>query len=210
VQVADNGPGIPEAIRSRIFDPYFTTKPVGGGTGVGLAVSLGIVDGHGGTLTVRCPPGGGAVFEVRLPVHAVNQHVERAAPGSDAPVGNGKRRFLIVDDEPELGSVLADILREDAASIDIAASGREALERLRERDYDAILTDLRMPEMDGPELYRQVKQRWPELASRMIFISGDALSPSVQRFLAETDRPLLEKPFAPAEVRRYCRAESTA
>jgi CheY-like chemotaxis protein len=69
-----------------------------------------------------------------------------------------------------------------------------------------ILTDLRMPEMDGPELYRQVRQRWPHLAASMIFISGDALSPAVQRFLAEVDRPLLEKPFAPAEVRRHCRA----
>ena len=209
VQVADNGPGIPEAIRSRIFDPYFTTKPVGGGTGVGLAVSLGIVDGHGGTMTVDCPPGGGAVFEVRLPVHAVESTAERATPAS-VGIGTGKRRYLIVDDEPELGSILADILREEASSIDVAASGREALERLRERDYDAILTDLRMPEMDGPELYRQVKQRWPELASRMIFVSGDALSPSVQRFLAETDRPLLEKPFSPTEVRRYCRGEVIA
>lgn len=207
VQIADNGPGVPEPIRSRIFDPYFTTKPVGGGTGVGLAVSLGIVDGHGGTLTVACPPSGGAMFEVRLPVHAVDPNTERIALGAAEPLGNGKRRFLIVDDEPELGLLLADILREDAALIDVASSGREALERLRERDYDTILTDLRMPEMDGPELYRQIEQRWPKLAARVVFISGDALSPSLQRFLAETDRPLIEKPFAPAEVRQRCRTD---
>lgn len=205
VRVADNGPGIPEAIRSRIFDPYFTTKPLGGGTGVGLAVSLGIVSAHDGTLTVDCPPAGGAVFEVRLPVPATQAAVERPLPAPAAQAG-GRRSFLIVDDEPELAALLADILREDAATIDIAASGSEALARLREREYDVILTDLRMPEMDGPELYRQVRQRWPHLAASMIFISGDALSPAVQRFLAEVDRPLLEKPFAPAEVRRHCRA----
>ena len=83
----------------------------------------------------------------------------------------------------------------------MAASGQEAIKLLSQRDYDAILTDLRMPEMDGPELFRQIEQRWPERARRVVFITGDALSPTVQTFLAGTGQPYLEKPFVPAEVR---------
>jgi PAS domain S-box-containing protein len=207
VEIADNGPGVAEAIRSRIFDPYFTTKPAGSGTGVGLAVSLGIVETHGGTLTVGCPPGGGAVFSVWLPAHDVEEGADDAeAVAADAAVSS-KRRFLIVDDEPELASLLADILRREAASIDLAGSGREALVCLGNREYDAVLTDLRMPEMDGPALFREIEQRWPKLAERVIFVTGDALSPAVQRFLADTGRPLLEKPFTAADVREIVARE---
>jgi len=201
VLLADNGPGIAPAIRSRIFDPYFTTKPAGGGTGVGLAVSLGIVESHGGSLTVDCPPEGGAAFQVLLPIHVAGEKPDLAQVDTAEPVRPKGPRLLIVDDEPEVGALLADILRRETASIDIAASGQEALQLLGKRDYEAILTDLRMPEMDGPELFRQIEQRWPDRARQVIFITGDALSPTVQTFLAGTGQPYLEKPFAPAEVR---------
>lgn len=205
IQVADNGLGIPQAIRMRIFDPYFTTKPPGSGTGVGLAVSLGIVESHGGSLTVDCPPDGGAVFQVLLPIHAGEEKPDHRQVVAAEPASARKRRFLIVDDEPDVGALLADILRREASSIDIAGSAREALEWLGDREYDAILTDLRMPDIDGPELYRQIEQRWPQWAKRVIFITGDALSSSVQGFLAATGRPHLEKPFVPAEVRDLVR-----
>ena len=201
ILIADNGPGISPAIRSRIFDPYFTTKPPGGGTGVGLAVSLGIVESHSGSLTVDCPPEGGAVFQVLLPTHLPEQKPEQPEEIVSGPAGSKGPRLLIVDDEPEVGALLADILRREASRIDIAASGQEALQLLGKREYEAILTDLRMPEMDGPELYRQIEQRWPQRARQVIFITGDALSPTVQSFLAGTGQPYLEKPFAPAEVR---------
>lgn len=201
VLIADNGPGIAPAIRSRIFDPYFTTKPPGGGTGVGLAVSLGIVESHSGSLTVDCPPEGGAVFQVLLPIHVADEKPALPAEIASGTASSNGPRLLIVDDEPEVGSLLSDILRREASRIDIAASGQEALQLLGKREYDAILTDLRMPEMDGPELYRQIEQRWPPRARQVIFITGDALSPTVQTFLEGTGQPYLEKPFAPAEVR---------
>jgi PAS domain S-box-containing protein len=201
VEVADNGPGIPEDIRSRIFDPYFTTKPVGSGTGVGLAVSLGIVEAHGGRLTVSCPPEGGAVFVVRLPVHAA-EAVEAEAVVPE-PAGGGGKRILIVDDEPDVSALLADILANDRYGIDVAASGREALRLLAENDgYEAILSDLRMPEMDGPALYREIERRWPDLARKVIFVTGDSLSSNVQAFLGSARCPVIEKPFIPAEVRQ--------
>jgi len=201
VRIADNGPGIAPAIRSRIFDPYFTTKPPGGGTGVGLAVSLGIVESHNGSLTVDCPAEGGAVFQVLLPIELREHRAEPQPEPAAESVSPEGPRLLIVDDEPEVGGLLADILRREASRIDIAASGQEALKLLGRREYDAILTDLRMPEMDGPELYRQIEQRWPQRARQVIFVTGDALSPTVQTFLSGTGQPYLEKPFAPAEVR---------
>ncbi len=202
VRIVDNGPGITPAIRSRIFDPYFTTKPPGGGTGVGLAVSLGIVESHNGSLTVECPPEGGAVFQVLLPIRAAGEPTDHQEIAVADPANPKGPRLLIVDDEPEVGALLADILRRDAASIEVAASGQEALHLLVQREFDAILTDLRMPGMDGPELYRQIEQRWPQRARIVIFITGDALSPTVQTFLAGTGQPYLEKPFVPAEVRK--------
>jgi two-component system NtrC family sensor kinase len=202
VLIADNGPGIAPAIRTRIFDPYFTTKPAGSGTGVGLAVSLGIVESHGGSLTLDCPAGGGAVFQVTLPIQAAEQQAEPESEVAPAPVNPQGPRLLIVDDEPEVGALLADILRRKASRIDTAASGQQALKMLARREYDAILTDLRMPEMDGPELFRQIETRWPDRARQVIFITGDALSPTVQTFLAGTGQPYLEKPFAPEEVRK--------
>ena len=90
ISVADNGPGIPAELRARVFEPYFTTKPIGVGTGVGLAVSLGIVEAHGGTLTVDCPPDGGAVFTITLPVGASS-----GAGDADArPEGDAERATL--------------------------------------------------------------------------------------------------------------------
>lgn len=210
IVVADNGPGIAPAIRSRIFDPYFTTKPAGQGTGVGLAVSLGIVESHGGSLTVDSPPEGGARFQVMLPIQPVQELPVEDQPGQPEPATTKGPRVLIVDDEAEVGSLLADILHRDTSQIDIAASGQEALQLLAKREYDAILTDLRMPEMDGPELFRQIEQRWPARARQVVFITGDALSPTVQTFLAGTGQPYLEKPFVPADVRGIVRELTTA
>jgi two-component system NtrC family sensor kinase len=210
ILVADNGPGIIPAIRSRIFDPYFTTKPAGGGTGVGLAVSLGIVESHHGSLTVDCPPEGGATFQVLLPIHVQEAPSGRARAEEPPPVHPTGPRVLIVDDEPEVGELLADILRGESSRIDIAATGQAALRLLEAGDFDVILTDLRMPEMDGPELYRCIEQRWPQRARQVVFITGDALSPTVQTFLAGTGQPFLEKPFVPADVREVVRGTAAA
>ena len=114
VVVADNGPGIPEHLRVRVFEPYFTTKPTGIGLGVGLAVSLGIVEAHGGTLTVECPPKGGAVFTITLPVGCVDSTRADAVPV--APPSPMQRSILVVDDEAEIRETLADIPRPRKAS----------------------------------------------------------------------------------------------
>ena len=200
VTVADNGPGIPAHLRARIFEPYFTTKPTGIGVGVGLAVSLGIVEAHGGTLTVDCPIEGGAMFTISLPVGAVDtSSADAEPPQRDRP---SRRTILVVDDEAEIRETLAEILTAARHRVVAVSSGREALERMAAEHYDVILTDIRMPDLDGRALYQAIEARWPGRAGRVIFITGDTLTSALREFVFETGRPVIEKPFLPSDVRR--------
>jgi len=200
VVVADNGPGIPAHLRARIFEPYFTTKPTGVGTGVGLAVSLGIVEAHGGTLTVDCPPEGGAVFTMVLPAGDIEITEAEVAPPREPAAS--RRSVLVVDDEPEIREMLSEILTVARHRVVTVSSGREALERMAVDRYDAILTDIRMPDLDGRALYEEVERRWPAQAERIVFVTGDTLTAGLRDFVSESGRPVIEKPFLPVEVRR--------
>jgi PAS domain S-box-containing protein len=208
LSVADSGPGVPAVIRSRIFEPFFTTKPVGIGTGIGLSVSHSVVTSHGGTIEVRDAFGGGAEFVVRLPVGAEEQRA--AAPVDDRPATLSGGRVLIIDDEPEVAEALADILASANYRIDVAGTGPEALERLEAGDYAAILSDMRMPGMDGMELYHRLNVVKPAMARCLVFVTGDALNPAVLEFLDYTGCPHIEKPFVPVEVRRMVAAIAAA
>jgi two-component system NtrC family sensor kinase len=200
IEVADNGPGIPASVRKRIFEPYFTTKPLGVGTGVGLAVCLGIVEAHGGTLAVESAEGAGTVFTVTLP--AGNPAADRAEDDKALDANGARRAALVVDDEVGVRETLAEILTTSGHRVVVAASGREALERLSEERFDVILTDIRMPDLDGRALYREIVQRWPERAARVVFVSGDTLTSTLREFAEESGRPVIEKPFLPSDVRR--------
>jgi len=200
IDVIDSGAGIPESIRARIFDPYFTTKSAGTGTGVGLAVSLGIVESHGGVITVECPSVGGTHFTVMLPM-AEHGHDEPASePSDEVEVTANARRVLVVDDEIEIREMLADVLRGAGCSVDLAEDGEAALDKLARARYDAVFTDLRMPRLDGAGLYRRIESHHPGLARRVIFVSGDSLSGALPNFISTSGRPILEKPFTPAQV----------
>jgi two-component system NtrC family sensor kinase len=200
ITVADNGPGIPKHLRARVFDPYFTTKPVGIGTGVGLAVSFGIVEAHGGTLTIDCPMEGGAVFTIALPVGAVDAtSIDVALP---AEQDSRQRAILVVDDEPEIRETLAEILIRAKHRVVTVSSGRDALNHLATENYDVILTDIRMPDLDGLALFREIKQRWPERVDRVVFVTGDPLSAMSRAQAGAGNRPVIEKPFVPRDVRR--------
>ena len=197
VEVADNGPGVPADLASRIFEPFFTTKPQGVGTGVGLSVCHGIVAAHGGEIRLEPQQRPGATFVVRLP----RTPAEAAERPAEAPVRRRRAaRILVVDDEPEVGQMLIDILERDGYRVDRAHSGREALSRLRTSKVDLILSDLRMPDLDGPALYRELAAQRPELLSRIVFMTGDTLSGDMTGFLSETGVRLLEKPLDPTAV----------
>ncbi|MFG1350209.1 PAS domain S-box protein [Xanthobacter autotrophicus] len=211
IKVADNGPGIAENIRSRIFDPFFTTKPQGVGTGIGLAVSRGLIEAHGGTLELGAGPDGGAQFTIQLPLEEVA--AEAPPPGLQEDVrdeGVHLGSVLIIDDEPDIAGLLAEIAEGIGYAAMVAHSGREAQALLAHAvpagataDVVGILCDIRMPDGDGPSLYNWLLTHRPDLASRIGFISGDTLGPSAGRFLARSGCPLIEKPFTPTDVRAF-------
>ena len=201
IEVADSGPGIAPEVRSRIFEPFFTTKPNGVGTGIGLSLCHSLVESHGGTISATDAPGGGACLVVLLP--AGRPALRPAAPETPAPAAAGdRRRILIVDDEVEIAQTLAEILERAGHHAAIAADGRQALARLEQERFDLVISDLRMPGLDGPGLYRELLGRQPELARRMIVITGDALAANANDFLKETGLPCLDKPFDSAQVAR--------
>jgi two-component system NtrC family sensor kinase len=199
--VADTGPGISPALQARIFEPFFTTKPPGVGSGLGLPLCRGIVEAHGGTLTVSSTPGQGATFRITLPLGNVPAAPPAPSSADEAPVVHDQT-ILVVDDEPSLASGLARLLRRDGHTVETAANGRLALARLQARAYDLILCDVRMPELDGPSLYRLLERQQPNLCQRIIFLTGDTLEPATQAFLEASGVPCLLKPFAIAEARR--------
>jgi PAS domain S-box-containing protein len=201
LEVADNGPGIPAHIQSRIFEPFFTTKPVGQGTGLGLPLCKGIIEGHGGMIRAGNRSEGGAAFVVELPL-GTPARAARAA-GSASPITG--RLILVVDDEPDVAAVLAEILAADGHQVETAASGLVALEKLRVRPSDVILLDLKMPGLDGPGLYRDIARQHPDLRSRVAFVTGDTMNPDTSAFLEETGAPTLAKPFTVEDVRRVVR-----
>jgi len=203
LEVSDNGCGIPAAVLPRIFEPFFTTKPVGEGTGLGLPLCKAIVEEHGGTLEVSSADGAGSVFRVELPVRAPVGSIaaEGAAEVSAVPA----RSILVVDDEPEVAQVLADLLALDCHRVETAAHGGEALEKIERGAFDLVLSDLKMPRLDGPGLYRALVSRGHPLAERIVFITGDTLSAEARTFLAGTPVPRISKPFELAELRRQIR-----
>ncbi|WP_019013371.1 hybrid sensor histidine kinase/response regulator [Elioraea tepidiphila] len=203
--VADNGPGVPPEVRERVFDPFFTTKPEGVGTGVGLSLCRSIVTAHGGVIALAETPGGGATIRIVLPPgprapEAASDQTERPAL-----VARRLRSALVVDDEPEVGAVLAEILRTDGMLVDTASDGAGAQAMLAERAVDLIVTDLRMPGVDGMALHRWLVETRPELARRVVFVTGDRITTAIDIALRETGRPVLAKPFTPADVRRVVR-----
>jgi PAS domain S-box-containing protein len=198
-KIKDNGPGVRAEISRRIFEPFFTTKKVGSGTGIGLSICHRILEAHGGRIKLETTPGGGATFVVRLPVESGADAA--AAEAAEAPAAAGRLAVLVVDDEPEVAELLYDILCRDGHHVDIANSGQGALARLRRRRYDVVLSDVRMPGLDGPSLYLRLKREFPTLAGRIAFVTGDTLSPDIKAFLAQSERLYIEKPITPAEVR---------
>lgn len=190
--VSDTGPGIAPAIRDHVFDPFFTTKAPGEGTGLGLAVVHAIVEAHGGRVLVEDTPGGGATIRILVPLRGA---AERAAAPQTAAAAGHALRILMVEDEPTIRDVVRRWCERKGYALEVATDGRNALETIGPASFDIVLVDLRMPGMDGREFYRALRDARPDLAARVVFVTGDAMTGAARRFLDEAGRPILLKPF---------------
>ena len=205
IEVIDDGPGVPQDLRSRIFDPFFTTKAVGKGTGLGLTVAYAILQEHGGGIRVESNPGVGASFVVELPVSGVAHAVRKPRPMAPPMEAVQGASVLIVEDEEALASAVAEALTDAGLKTEWAGDGEEALARIRNATYDAVICDLKMPRLDGVSFYRAIAAAAPTLARRVIFVTGDVADTDAERFLEESGCRWLTKPFRLAELLRAVR-----
>lgn len=194
IEVEDTGPGIPPNLLERIFNPFFTTKPTGSGTGLGLSISLGIVREHGGRIWGENARRGGARFVIELPVVTPGATGDSPVAPPAVPIGD-RLHILVVDDEASLRTVLGRYLAGRGHEVETAASGNDALTRVGDCLFDAVLLDMRMPDLSGEQLYRELQATDPALAERVVFTTGDVVSEGVRSFLESTGRPYVPKPF---------------
>jgi signal transduction histidine kinase/CheY-like chemotaxis protein len=205
LSVSDTGPGISNDVLPRIFEPFFTTKGQGKGTGLGLPVSLGIVQQHGGQLTVENRPQGGARFTLDVPVHpdqdaaAVELRERPAHTNGSAAVPRGQgETVMVIDDEESIRFALRYFLERSGWRVEEAGSGRAALDILLDAPanrYRAVITDLTMPDVTGIELHDRLATERPDICERLIIATGETISDTVVSFRARSGKPFLEKPF---------------
>lgn len=188
LEVQDNGCGIPAAQLGRIFDPFYTTRVGTLSTGLGLYLCQRFVASFGGTLSVESQEGKGARFIVVLRPALEQRAPKRLSP---APAAH-EMRVLIVDDEPLVARSVARMLKDCLSTI--AASGAEALSLCSQNEFDMILCDMMMPGMDGSEFFGALRDLRPDLAGRVVFMTGGAFTDQTTAFLAKHTNPWLQKP----------------
>jgi CheY-like chemotaxis protein len=206
ITVADNGTGVPAGSRHRIFDPFFTTKRPGEGTGLGLSICHTIMAAHGGTITLAESSPTGTTFALELP------RPEPALlfrPPSAPPfhgLGDASRpvrgRLLVVDDETHIAEAVTAYLAQQNFDVTSANGAEAALALLGEAAFDIVISDMRMPGMDGVKFHETTCRRHPRYKQRFIFMSGYLMHPRVRAFLTSTRLPCLEKPFSFDELER--------
>jgi signal transduction histidine kinase/CheY-like chemotaxis protein len=201
VTVTDTGCGMSPEVRSRVFDPFFTTKGVEG-IGLGLSVSYGVVRRHGGTIRVESEVGCGSTFRIVLPLVGCGELTSGGEALAGAPDALSQRcrmtRFLVVDDEEPVRELLCDILEDEGVEVTTAANGAEALARFEPGKFDAVLTDLGMPGMNGWELLRHIGERDQQVPLAVITGWGELVSTHEEK--AARVEWVLTKPFSMSQI----------
>lgn len=208
LSVKDNGTGIASEIMSRIFDPFFTTKGPDKGSGLGLSICSSIVHKYGGDITVESEPGSGTCFTVNLPFTETAVDAPAAAPKSRSnvrPGGLTDRRVLVVEDEDVVRKLLQEVICSNfGCRVDSASNGCDGLSLAAHENYDLIVSDVRMPEMNGVELYWRLRELHPPLAGRFLFVSGHAGDEQLEKEIRRCNVPLVAKPFTMADFAGAC------
>src|SRR5881398_1900928 len=209
LEVADSGPGIAPEIRAKIFDPFFTTKPEGVGTGLGLSICYGIAREHGGRIWVESEPGGGARFCVLLPRDQREESRPEPTVPPRAAAAGGDLTVLVVDDEIALRNALLRFLTRRGIRGEGVSDGAEALRVLQQRNFDVIISDVRMPGMSGREFLERLGRDRPDLVSRVVLSTGDTFAPDTAALLKDSGVPTVTKPFDFAMLERLLREVAT-
>lgn len=196
VEVSDDGPGIPDEVSESIFDPFLTTKEVGKGTGLGLSVSRKIIESMGGKIKLASHSIGNTAFNIHIPHHGKLME-ERRKTRLRAPDYSilKEKNVLMVDDEAEVLSTVREAIERHVTGVEGVQSGTEALDMVCSNDYDFLFLDIKMPGMNGMELYHKVTEMKPRMAERIIFLSGDIESEKTAEFIRRTRCRYLPKPF---------------
>ncbi|HEV7252969.1 MAG TPA: ATP-binding protein [Mesorhizobium sp.] len=204
--IADNGPGVPPEVRARMFEPYFTTKAVGVGTGIGLSISRSIVERYGGRIWLDDEYRDGARFVVELPAHGA----ERArADEAAAQAQSGAGRAVIIDDERDVASSLGDMLQLMGVEARVVPAWTSVeADLVGGPEPGMVFCDLRMPGASGISIFREISAKRPALGKRFVLVTGDMLGARNEiEALKPADRPLLlEKPFGMLDVRNILAA----
>lgn len=194
ITVRDDGPGIPRQVLSRIFDPFFTTRDVGRGPGIGLSMVYSLVKEHGGDVRALNNVGArGATLEFDLPVD--DPYDEENIDTPPPP------RILVADDDEAMLQLVKRALESRGYVITTASDGQQALDRMRDEEWDGIVLDLRMPRMNGEEVYGRILEERPRIAGRILFMTGDTAGSKAHEFLQAARVPHLYKPFSIRTVR---------
>jgi CheY-like chemotaxis protein/anti-sigma regulatory factor (Ser/Thr protein kinase) len=210
ISVRDTGTGIIPEILGRIFDPFFTTKGPDRGSGLGLSICFSIMRQHGGDLTVESEPGHGACFKATFPL-ALN--LSSAGSRPSAPSQSGRRppmpaprhRVLVVEDEAVVRRLVQETIRRHfGCTVETATNGLQGLQQAETGPYDLVISDIRMPEMNGPELYRRLRDSQPALAERFVFITGHPGSNEDVPEVAQWPVPVVAKPFSVERLVEVC------
>lgn len=206
IEVEDNGPGIPEDARGKMFQAFFTTKEAGRGTGLGLSICRQIAQEHGGTLEFESVLDKGTTFRMSLPTARPEDLVEleeaEQAPAYAAVPG---KRVLVADDEADIAELIGRVLREDGDEAVVVNSGAEALRLAQGEDFDLVVTDMGMEGVRGPDVYAALARRVAPRVPRALFITGDILNAKVLEFFSKTQAEYLVKPFDVDELRQTLR-----
>lgn len=201
-EISNNGPEIPKDKLEKIFDPFYTSKEVGKGTGLGLSLCYGIVQEHGGEISVSSGEGS-TVFTIRIPVTAARENDSRRPPvpkeADKVRVEKGaadqdKKRILIIDDEEDQVDVMQHILQDKYDTVGVH-SGKEAIEWLKADVYDLIVCDVKMPGIDGAGVYDWVVENRPAMAGKMLFSTGDTLGPKAEKIISRIGDHYIIKPY---------------
>ena len=197
VLMEDSGPGVPPELRSRIFEPFFTTKPEGAGTGLGLSIAHNIMAEHHGRISCDASTLGGAAFHLEFPLVSV---APTAPAGETSPAPAPRpapvsARVLVLDDEQFIADLLSEMLGVLGHQPVICLNPAAALDLLQTRPFDLVISDFRMPVMNGEQFHQALAQINPDLAGRVIFLTGDVVNEEARHFLASTGNPHLDKPF---------------